>query len=106
MFEEITVRRVSAGTLYKLVAIGSSITFVLFSIIMGCFALFGFHTVTWNHHPLTGISGLVASPFIGLFIAAIFTIFLGSGMAFGLWLYSKFRPVTLLVRVPDSAPSV
>jgi len=106
MFQEITVKRVSAGTLYKLVAIGSSITFVLFSILMGCFALFGAHTVTWNHHPLIGVSGLVASPFIGLFIAAIFTIFLGSGMVFGLWLYSKFKPMTLLVRVPDSAPSV
>lgn len=104
MFQEITVRRVSAGTLYKLVAIGSSVTFLLFSVLMGCFALFGAHTVFWNNRPLTGVSGLVASPFIGLLIAVIFTLFLGSSMAFGLWLYSKFKPMTLLVRVPDATP--
>jgi branched-subunit amino acid ABC-type transport system permease component len=105
MFKEITVNRVSAGTLFKLVAIGLSITFILFSVLMGCFALFGAHTVTWNKHPLTGFSGLVASPFIGILIAVIFTIFLGSCMAFGLWLYSKFKPLTLLVRVSDAEQS-
>ena len=65
---------------------------------MGCFALFGADTLTWNKEQMHGIAALLVSPFVGLFIALIFTLFLGSAMAFGLWVYSKFRPITLLVR--------
>jgi hypothetical protein len=68
----------------------------------GFFALFGASTVTWNQQPVTGVTGLLASLFIGLFIAAMFTMFLSSCMAFGLWLYSKFQPLKLLVKVSDN----
>lgn len=88
----------SAGTTFKIVAIGMLVTFIPFSVLMGCFALFGANTITWNNQNIYGIKAIIASPFIGLFIAVIFTLILGSAMAFGLWVYSKFKPLTLLVK--------
>jgi ABC-type spermidine/putrescine transport system permease subunit II len=102
MFKEITVQRLSAGTLFKLAGVGLAITLISFSSVMGIFAFFGASTVTWNHQQLTGWSGLIASPFIGAFVAVLFTGILGCCMAFGLWLYSKFRPLKLLAKVGGS----
>jgi len=68
-------------------------------ILSGVFAAFGFNTVTWNGQPLHGISGLIGGPFIGVFIYALITVVFGSASAFGLWLFSKFRPISILVRL-------
>lgn len=93
----VTIRRLGTGSVFRLVAIGCFCSLVPFATLMGVFALFGFHTVTWNHEPLTGIGGLLASPFIGLVIAAGFTLFFGLCLSLGLWLYSRFRPLTILI---------
>lgn len=69
MFQEIVVQRLSAGSVFKLVAVGTSVTFISFSIIMGFFALFGANTITWNNENIHGITGLLASPFIGIFFS-------------------------------------
>jgi hypothetical protein len=106
MFKEIIVQRVSTGTLFKLAGLGLTLTLIPFSILMGCLALFGASTVTWNEQPLTGVAGLLASPFIGAFVTGVFTIFLGACMALGLWLYSSFRPLTLRVKVLTSETEV
>lgn len=101
MFKEIFVARISAGSLFKLAGVGLFFTLVPFTLIMGCFAFFGASTVHWNQQPLTGFTGLIASPFIGMFLAAMFTMLLGSCMVLGLWIYSQFRILTLLVKVPS-----
>ena len=101
MFREMTVQRISAGTLLKLTGVGLVFTFVPFTILMGCFALFGYETVTWNEQALVGVSGLLASPFIGLFIAGVFTVIIGPCIAIGLWVYSKYRPITIRIKVLD-----
>jgi len=103
MFREITVRRLSAGTIFKLVGLGLALTLIPFTLVMGVLAFFGASTVSWNQQPLTGWTGLVASPFIGAFLAVCFTMLLGCCMAFGLWAYSWFRPVTLLAKSDNSA---
>ena len=102
MFNEITIQRISAGTTFKMVAIGMLITFVPFTVLMGFFALFGANTISWNNENIHGVNAILASPFIGLLIALIFTLILGSAMAFGLWVYSNFRPLTLLVKQLDN----
>jgi hypothetical protein len=99
MFKEIKVQRVAMGTLFKLVGLGFVCTLVPFALLMGCFALFGASTVSWNQQPVTGVAGLIASPFIGLMLTAILTALSGSCMSLGLWLYSRFRPLTLLVKI-------
>ncbi|HLO66298.1 MAG TPA: hypothetical protein VK188_04725 [Holophaga sp.] len=98
MFREITVQRLTAGSIFKLAAIGMFGFLVPFSLLMGVGALFGASTVTWNQQPITGLAGLAASPFIGAFVAAIFTLLLGAFMALGLGLFSLVRPLTLLVK--------
>lgn len=99
MFKELAVQRLSLGTVYKLLAIGMTAFLVPFSLLMGIFAYFGAGTVTWNEQPLTGISGLLASPFLGLFGSALFTAIMGTWLAIGLWIYSKIRPLTIKVRL-------
>lgn len=101
MYREISIQRLSAGSIFKLVAIGLFGTIIPFSALMGIPALFGAQTVTWNRTAITGLAGLLASPFIGAFLALLLTIFLGCSMAFGLWVYSKFRPLALLVKDPE-----
>jgi hypothetical protein len=93
----ITIRRFSTGSVFRIVAAGSFLSLIPFACLMGVLALFGLHTVMWNQQPLTGLKGLLAAPFIGLFLAALFTAFFGVSLAFGLWLYSKIRPLTLQV---------
>jgi len=101
MYQEIEVKRLSAGSTFKIIAIGLLATLVPFSSIIGLFALFGANTITWNKEQLHGITAFISSPFIGVMIALIFTLFIGSFVAFGLWIYSKWRPLTLLVKRDD-----
>lgn len=42
--------------------------------------------------------GLVVSPLVGVVLSLIFTGFLGTLFACGLWLYSKFRPLEIEFR--------
>ncbi len=97
MFESTTIRRFSFGTVYKILAIASCFSMVPLSIIMGLFAFFGAETIVWNGQHLTGLMGLIASPFVGLMLALIFTGFLGTLFACGLWFYSKFSTLELEV---------
>jgi hypothetical protein len=78
-------------------AIGLGCSMVPLFTILGVLAAFGAQTVNWNGQPLTGLSGLAASPLIGLRLAGIGTVFLGSACALGLWLYSFIRPMRILV---------
>lgn len=94
-FEAVSVQRLSVGTVYKLWWVGLTLGMVPVGVLFGVLSLFGFNTVTWNGQPLYGVSGLMAGPLIGVFVALIFTGILGSAAALGLWLYSKFRPLTL-----------
>ena len=98
------VRRLRTGSIFRIVIAGGFFSLVPFAIVMGGFAFFGFHTVTWNNEPLTGLTGLVASPFIGALAAALFSGFFGLFLSFGLWLYSKVRPLTLRV-IEETTPS-
>lgn len=90
--QEVLIRRISVGTVFKLVGMGLLFSLLPFTILMGCTAALGLNTLSWNNQPLTGWVALVASPFIGLFFVAMFTMFLGTATAFGLWVYSWLGP--------------
>lgn len=93
----LTIRRIKTISVFQIVAAGTFCSLIPFALLMGVFALFGANTVSWNARPIKGIAGLFASPLVGVFIAAIFTAIGGGGLAFGLWLYSKLRPLKLRV---------
>ena len=103
MYREIKVQRISTGSVFKLVGVGFGLSIVPFSLVMGVLALFGSATVNWNNQPVVGIAGLLASPFIGLFLTGLFTMLFGSAIALGLWLYSRARPIRLVVKVAAEA---
>ena len=95
MFTRITLDRFEVYSVYKLFLIGLACSFIPLGFVFGAFAFFGANTVNWNGQPLHGFVGFVASPFIGAFITLLFTGFLGTACIFGLWLFSKFRLLSL-----------
>ena len=104
MKTELRIERLSFGTVYKIMALGLAASFIPFSFLMGTLAYFGAGTVTWNGQALTGVSGLLASPFIGLFVSLSFTLVLGTMVSIGLWIVSKLRPIRISFhRVKDDA---
>ena len=108
MFTTISLQRLSAGSIYKLLFIGLVTSLVPFGVVLGAFAFLGFNTVSWNGAPLHGTSGLFGGPAVGLFVALLFTALLGSAAALGLWAYSKFRPLSLRgkdVAAADARPA-
>jgi hypothetical protein len=82
-------------TALRLVTFGIFFSVIPFCIFSGMLGLFGFSTLTWNDQPLTGVSGLIASPFIGLFMSMIFTVFFAPSISFGLRLFSKITPFSI-----------
>ena len=95
MIEKIEIKRLATGTIFKILIFGSLFSIVPFSLLMGILSLFGASTVSWNGQPLTGITGLIASPFIGVFIALLFSGIFGLFLSAGLWVYSRFKPTVL-----------
>ena len=63
--------------------------------LMGLLSTFGWGSVKMNGHALTGLSGLVLSPLVGLMLAMVLTAIVGSLVALGLWVYSLLRPMLL-----------
>ncbi len=92
---EIEVKKVSTGTVYKLFAIGLSVGFVPLFLFFGVFGAMGYEVLTWNEQPVTGIKAIFLSPFMGVFMALMFTGMLGTVCVFGLWLFSLFRPMSV-----------
>jgi hypothetical protein len=101
----LVIRRFSTGCVLRGVAAGALFSLVPLAIFFGVLALFGLNTVKWNNQPIYGISGLLVSPLIGVMLAGFFTAFGGLALAFGLWLYSKVRPLRLRF-IEESEPSV
>jgi hypothetical protein len=95
------VRRIKTGSVFRIVAAASFSSLIPFCILMGIFGFFGFNTLTWNNQPVHGVMAIIASPFIGVFMAILFAGVFGLLSAFGLWLYSKIRPIKIEVLIED-----
>ena len=98
MFTQVSLERLSVGSIYKLVFIGSTCSLMPLTLVLGVLALFGFSTVSWNGHPVYGLNGMLFSPLIGAALTVFITAFLGTAFIFGLWLFSKVRPLSLSVK--------
>jgi NhaP-type Na+/H+ and K+/H+ antiporter len=99
----LVVRKVKAASIYKLLLCGLLIAFIPLGLVFGVSGLFGADTVKWNNQPIHGLAALFAGPALSLFIALLFTGFLGTLTSFGLWLFSRFR--TISIRVVLAQPS-
>ncbi len=95
MFTRISVARLYVGSVYKLVFLGLLLSLFPLCIVFGVLAAFGFSTIQWNGQPVYGINGLLLSPLLGVMMVLLFTAFLGTACMVGLWMFSKFRPLSL-----------
>lgn len=95
MLESLTILRLTAGTVYKLIWFGSVFSLVPFGFVMGVLALFDASTVRWNGAVVTGVGALVVGPVAGLVCAGLITALMGSMCVVGLWLFSKINVIAL-----------
>jgi hypothetical protein len=93
--KKICARKITKGSLYKLLLIGISIPFSLFFLICGIASMFGANTVHWGEKPITGIMGLISAVLMYPVFCLIFAGLAWLCIAFGLWIYSKFRTIEL-----------
>ena len=93
--ERLEIKRLSFGTLFKLLFIGMLIPLFLFGFLCGIAALFGANTVTINDVNVYGIQGLLAGMAIGLLLPAVFAMLFSLVLGIGLWMYSLFK--TLII---------
>lgn len=97
MYTEHCIRRLSTGSVYKLVFTGLMASMLPLGLVMGVMAWIGFDTVNWQGMPVSGPAGVLVGLLAGLWVALTFTAVMGSLMALGLWLYGRFRPLRLKV---------
>lgn len=97
MYTPLTVRRLSTGSIYKLIFIGLMTAMLPLGLLMGVLAWIGFDTVSWQGLPVAGPVGVLVGLFAGLWVALTFTAMMGSLTALGLWLYGRFRPLQLFI---------
>lgn len=91
----LTVARLRGASIVKLIVLGSTIGCMLISSLFGMAALFGVEAVQWNGQYITGIKGLIASPFIGAFAGILFGLFSAAFTWIGLRIYAIFRGITV-----------
>lgn len=93
--ESLNIKKLSAGSVYKLIFLGSFAAFVPIFFVLGILAYFDLATVSWNAQAFTGFKAIIMSPLMGAFMSLIFTAVFGSIVAFGLWLYAFIRPMNI-----------
>ena len=98
----LTVRRVAAGSMLRLIGVGFLFSVGPFFVLMGILAGFGKSTLTWNGAPVYGVKAVLLSPLMGVMATGVFTGVAGLGIVLGLWIYSKFKPLQLTVLEDES----
>ncbi|EHR1005903.1 hypothetical protein [Vibrio parahaemolyticus] len=93
---EITAKKISKRSLFKMLFIGLSLGFFVFFLICGVASMFGAETVKWDETPVTGTSGLLLALAIWPVFSLFFTLFMWCFAAFGLWMYSLVKPLNLV----------
>lgn len=101
--EQVEVKKVSAGTVYKLFAVGLTVGFLPLFFLFGVLGALGMETLTWNEQPVTGIKAIFVGPLMAVFMSLIFTALLGSICALGLWIFSFFKPLKIEFTLNDKA---
>jgi hypothetical protein len=95
LFTRISLTRLYVGSIYKLIFIGLVFSLLPLCLVFGVLAVFGFNTVNWNGQQMHGLMGLFLGPVMGMMFAGVATLIVGTACVFGLWIFSKFRPLSL-----------
>ncbi|MGQ0710295.1 MAG: hypothetical protein ACT4NV_11150 [Rhodoferax sp.] len=93
----LVVHKVKAASIYKLLFCGLLLTLVPLGLLFGISGFFGADTVKWNNQPVHGWGALFAGPALSGLLALFFAGFLGTLASLGLWLFSRFRTISIRV---------
>jgi hypothetical protein len=103
--ESVSVERVKAFTLCRLFFLGTASWMFPLSVISGIGTLCGFDSVKVNGEYIHGFKGLSLCILSGVFAPAFFTFIMTLVTWPGLWLYSKFRPMSITYIVKGASRS-
>lgn len=93
--QSLFVKRIRTASVYKIVALGCAAASLPLALAFAVLGATGLMTLSWNGQPVNGARALVVGPLIAFLFAAFAAGLVGSLVAFGLWLYSKFKPLEL-----------
>ncbi len=103
--KSITVQRLRTGSVYRFSTIGAVFGVIPLFTLCGILASFGLIDLTWNGEVVTGLRAIVIGPLMGGLFAIFGIALFGSALALGLWIYSKFRPLSFeYEEMPDAKP--
>lgn len=92
---KIRLRRIKAGSLFKLVLFSNSAIFVPLIVFFGVLAFFGAKTVALSGEHVTGLKGLITALIMAPFFTLFFSLFAWIGAYIGIRVYGYFRPLEL-----------
>jgi len=92
---KIQLRRIKAGSLFKLVFIACGTIFIPMFVFFGILALFGAQTVTVSNEPVTGIMGLLAALIMAPIFTLLFAAFSWVGAYLGIRMFGYFKPLEI-----------
>jgi len=91
MYQSVRVRKVSTGSIFKLVFLGLACSLPLTFLVLSLLSLWGYGHVQVNGKA----SSWIASPVTGLILALFLSLFVGALMSLGLWIYARFGVLRL-----------
>jgi hypothetical protein len=102
----LVVRKVKAASVYKLLFGGLLVDFVLLGVVFGISGFLGADTVKLNNQPIHGVAALFIAPVLSAFFALPCAGILGTLINFGLWLFFRFRTLSIRVVLAQSSASM
>lgn len=98
-FQNLTLHKISAGSVFKIHLLGLLCSLVPLGVLNGILSAIGItvFTLRWNGEIVHGFSALILSPLLFLLLALVVTGIIGSLTWLGLWIYGQFRELTLRI---------
>lgn len=91
MYQSFQVRKVSTGSIFKLVFVGLVCSLPVTFLALSLLSLWSGANVQVNGQA----SSWMASPVTGLILALLMSLFVGALMSLGLWIYARFAVLRL-----------
>ena len=92
---KIRLRRIKAGSLFKLVLLTSSAIFMPMIIFFGVLAFFGAKTVSVSGEHVTGLKGLISAVIMAPIFTLVLSLFAWVGAYIGIRAFGSFRPLEI-----------
>ena len=95
MVHELTIKRLTGFSFFKLCFIGNTVSFVLLWIMISIPALLGTPIVKWEDDYITGTMTVIAGPLVVVALGLVFSMTQSLFAYCGLLLFSCYKNITL-----------